>query len=376
MDTAPAIAIAIVTYDRPGALRACLESLCAHPTRATAEIIIVDNHPASGLAAPVVREFPGVRYIEGPGRGHCSGRNAAVAHRRAPVIAWTNDDCVVPPGWADALLAQFTRPEIAIVCGNVLPLRVETSAEQLFARYNTTVRGSERVEYTRAWLDRTWHKSPQTQWIGVGNNFATRVAALHDPRVRGFNETLGAGTPVGSADDQYLWYATLRAGYTVVYEPSIVIYDSYEETMGQLERKLFSYGKAMIGYELELLTRHGDLRALTQLALVLPAWRARQLARVLWRVARGRGLPDDAPLLWHGLRGNLAGLAAWRASRRAVRHRVQRESREPSALPGDRAHPAADRARAVGEPDWPAPSSSGSGGGAPERKAPPHAGAV
>jgi O-antigen biosynthesis protein len=313
----PQVSVAIVTYDRPDDLRECLASLIAQEVPFPFEIIVVDNHP-SGMSAAVVADMPLVRYIKGPGRGSCSGRNAALRASRSDIILWANDDCIVPPGWIAQLSAQFTRPEIAVVCGNVLPYRVETEAERLFAKYNTTVRGSERIEYTHTWLDQYRIKSPPTQYIGVGANFATRVAALHDPRVGGFNEVLGAGTPVGSADDQYLWYRVLRAGYTIVYEPSIEMHDKFEDTIAKMERKLFNYGKAMIGYEMELLVRDRDLRGLIQL-MILPTRHIRRLTRIIIsKVLTGR-MPENTVMYLAGTRGNLVGFPSWLAARRNVR---------------------------------------------------------
>ncbi|NES41971.1 glycosyltransferase, partial [Moorena sp. SIO2C4] len=52
------ISIIIATYDRPQDLRRCLCSIVAQKYTRQLEIIVVDNHPASGLTPPVVAEFP------------------------------------------------------------------------------------------------------------------------------------------------------------------------------------------------------------------------------------------------------------------------------------------------------------------------------
>ena len=43
----------------------------------------------------------------------------AVAHARGDIILTTDADCVVPPGWARSMAAQFTGPEVAFVSGPV-----------------------------------------------------------------------------------------------------------------------------------------------------------------------------------------------------------------------------------------------------------------
>lgn len=56
----------------------------------------------------------------------------AVAHARGEIILTTDADCVVPRGWARAMAAQFTGPEVAFVSGPVR-FRVEPD-DGLFVR--------------------------------------------------------------------------------------------------------------------------------------------------------------------------------------------------------------------------------------------------
>src|SRR5678815_907385 len=57
------VTIVVATFDRPDDLRICLRALMLQQTTRPVEVIVVDNHPASGLTAPVVREFPGVVLV-------------------------------------------------------------------------------------------------------------------------------------------------------------------------------------------------------------------------------------------------------------------------------------------------------------------------
>jgi GT2 family glycosyltransferase len=239
------VEVVVVTYDRPDTLRHTLETLVRQKTNFPFQILVVDNHPSSGLTRPIVEQFSQARYLEGPGRVS-AGRNAAVRASSADFLLWTNDDVSIPNGWIQGLLDQFTRPDIMVVCSQVLPMSLEHEAEQLWHQFSSFTKGNKRLEYTRRWLWESKFKSPKTHDIGVGNSFAVRAECFKDPRVGLFNEALGAGTPSASADDQYFWYRVLNAGYTVVYEPSIVLCDRYETDVSALYRKLYNYGKAMI----------------------------------------------------------------------------------------------------------------------------------
>ncbi|MGH9552919.1 MAG: glycosyltransferase family 2 protein, partial [Terriglobales bacterium] len=54
------VSIIVPTCNRPTELRACLMSLLQQASDRAIEIIVVDNRPNSGMAPPVVQEFPSV----------------------------------------------------------------------------------------------------------------------------------------------------------------------------------------------------------------------------------------------------------------------------------------------------------------------------
>jgi hypothetical protein len=139
-----------------------------------------------------------------------------------------------------------------------------------------------------------------------------------DPRISLLNEVLGPGSPVGAAEDTYLFYQVLRAGFTIIYEPASFIWHKHRRSMEALRHQLYGYGRGMIAYELETLVNEHDLRALLQLALVLPIWRLREIFREIKQLVSGKK-SDTLELLSLGLRGNLAGPWAWWRSRRRVR---------------------------------------------------------
>jgi O-antigen biosynthesis protein len=64
----PGVSVSIVvpTYDRPESLRKCLRSLQDLESPREIQIIVVDNHPESGLTAPVAAEFSRVMLARVP----------------------------------------------------------------------------------------------------------------------------------------------------------------------------------------------------------------------------------------------------------------------------------------------------------------------
>lgn len=99
----PRISAVIPTLGRSPLLADCLAAL-RRDAGAAVEIVVVDQgaEPAAlppGLADRVVRS--------GANRGFAGGTNLGLAAAGAPYLATVNDDALVQPGWAAALLAAL-----------------------------------------------------------------------------------------------------------------------------------------------------------------------------------------------------------------------------------------------------------------------------
>jgi len=284
-------------------------------TRRDTEIIVVDNHPASGLTPPVVAEFPRARLLDEPRQGLSYARNAGIAASSGPIIVATDDDVVMPPGWLEKLLAPFARDDVMIVTGNVLPAELATRAQQLFEHYGGLGRGFVRVEAGGEWCG-SWYREAVPTWqLGATANAAFRATIFSHPRIGLLDPALGAGTPTGCSEDTDLFYRVLAAGFTVVYEPAAYVWHHHRSDMRALRRQIYAYSKGHVAYHLKTWRRYGDTRALFHLALTLPRWQIKKLVRWMRR-------SNDYPLslILTEIAGNFAGpWALWRAQRRARR---------------------------------------------------------
>lgn len=70
------------------------------------EVIVVDGGSADGTVE-VVRSHDGITLIEEPGANISRGRNVAIAAAAHDVIAVSDADCVLDPGWLERLLARI-----------------------------------------------------------------------------------------------------------------------------------------------------------------------------------------------------------------------------------------------------------------------------
>ncbi|MBD2092213.1 glycosyltransferase [Microcoleus sp. FACHB-1515] len=330
------VSIVITTCDRPNDLHNCLTHLLAQQTQRPIEIVVADNRPHSNLTPPVIAEFPTVKLVQEARPGGSYGRNAAIAATTSEIIVTIDDDITVPPDWLEKLIAPMNRLEVAIVTGNVLPRELETPAQILVERLrNGLSQGFVPFEADGRWLAAYAHTTPPTWELGVSANAAFRASIFAHPQIGLMEEVLGPGTPTAGAEESYLMYKTLNAGYTIVYQPQAYVWHRHRREMSALHRQIHGYMKSATAYNLTLWLKDGDRRALRHQFWELPNYYARRIYHRL------RGW-DKTPwlLLWQEVSGYFAGYwCYWQSWQR-----VQRQGRS------DRYIPVSERAIASSHP--------------------------
>lgn len=309
-----AVSVVIPTCNRPEDLRRCLTALQTQATVRPLEVVVIDNRPGPASPTPaVVREFPGVRFIEESKPGLSYARNAGFAAATGDIFVAIDDDVTVPGGWLERLVAPFARPEVMAVTGHVLPLELETDSQCKFEAYGGLGKGFTRFEVDGDWF-RSVRGAVPTWNIGATANAAFRAVIFDDPAIGVLDEALGAGMPTGCSEDTYLFYRILKADHTIVYEPTAWVWHKHRRDDAALRHQIYCYSKGHVAYHLTTLQRDGDFRALVRLGYSLPktyAWRA---------YARLRGHSDyPLGLILTELAGTLAGPWALWQSRRRVR---------------------------------------------------------
>jgi glycosyltransferase involved in cell wall biosynthesis len=111
--------IIIPTRHRPAALRACLRSIAAldYP-RSEFEVLVVDD--GGGVPRDVEQEFAptiNLRLVGQPHMGPATARNRGMQLARGEYLAFTDDDCLVAPGWLSALERALQAHPRALVGG-------------------------------------------------------------------------------------------------------------------------------------------------------------------------------------------------------------------------------------------------------------------
>ncbi|CAN5353941.1 hypothetical protein BH23GEM4_BH23GEM4_23240 [soil metagenome] len=278
----PSASVAVCTRDRPRQLRRCLVAL-DKLRYGELEVLVVDNAPEEDTAQRIVRsEFPHFRYVREPRPGLDWARNRALLEARGEIIAYTDDDVVVDPGWVTALAAVFLESQaVAAVTGLVAPLELETRAQLLFESYGGFGRGFER-EWTRvdaAAGERVARRYGATGHFGTGANMAFRREALLE--LGGFDPALDVGTVTQGGGDLEIFFRVLKAGHTLVREPRALVWHRHRAEYAALRAQLRTWGVGMYAY-------------VVRSCLAFPD----EVPGFLWIAARWLGLRNARRLLW------------------------------------------------------------------------------
>ncbi len=198
------MAVVVPTHRRPDGLRRLLDGLRAQtlpPDRW--EAVIVDDGSGPDMAAAVDDLVAGMPFRarvlhQSPNRGPASARNLGWRSTSAPVIAFTDDDCVPEPGWLLGGLRAIRSPAVGVVQG-----RTARPA------------GSEGYAYTPFTVVR--EVLAPSPWF-EGCNLFFRRQALEE--AGGFDEGFGL---FPSGEDTHLGWSVLAAGWERGWAPDATV---------------------------------------------------------------------------------------------------------------------------------------------------------
>lgn len=301
--------VAVCTRDRPEDLRRCLTALSPLVEQGH-EILVIDNCPSTDASRHVVEAFH-ARYFREDRPGASAARNRALREARHDIVAFSDDDATPDREWLPTLLRNFNDPLVLCVTGLLMPLELETPAQEWFERFSPHGRGFRRVVHDVS------DRHPLQAWqAGVSASMAVRRSVLE--LVGPFDEALGIGTPSQAGEDYELFARIIAAGYRIVYDPAALSWHRHRRTWDELVQTQYGYGVGVYAAWTHQLVVQREL------LVAKFAWQwffYGQLPRLIRSLCRRPGrIP--LPLLLAELRGCVAGPAAYFVSRRANARRV------------------------------------------------------
>ena len=217
------ISVIVPTHNRLALLQRTLESLFRqdYPDY---EIIVVNDGSSDGTHAYLSgTPSPGnFKYLHHENRGLAATRKRGLEHTRGDVIAFTDDDCVVPPNWLTTIASHLTGEASGVGgaarTGN--PTNIFAVVTDFMQNYykDAMNRGDAKVPFL------------------TGNNVAYKRSCLEkvggpDPRFR-----MGA-------EDRDLTFRIALTGDRLVYDPSMIIEHYHDSRFRQFVNHQYDLGK-------------------------------------------------------------------------------------------------------------------------------------
>jgi glycosyltransferase involved in cell wall biosynthesis len=321
------VTVAVCTRNGLSRLPACLDALEAidYP-RHLLDLVVVDNAPADDAIRRLVQRYSGIRYLREPRPGLDWARNRAALESRADIVAYTDDDVSVDPGWVKAIAEAFTEePHAMCVTGLVVPDEIDTPAQQLFEKYGGFGRGFDRQVFRVAPRESAVRRFGGTGRFGTGANMAFRRQFFAEVGL--FDPALDVGTPTNGGGDLEMFFRVLKNGHALVYEPAAIVRHRHRKSYAELRTQITNNGLGFYAYLVR--TAHAypeDRGAIARLALWwMWWWHARRLVRSL---VRPSAFPID--LVVAELKGSFVGLRRYASARRHAA-RVVRQFGHPAA---------------------------------------------
>ena len=220
-------AVVVPTRNRHSLLLDLLSSL-RHLDPVPAEVVVVDDASASPVTSPVISaDYPfHLKVLRnqlciGPG----ASRNRGVHHSRSSIILFTDDDCIVKPGWASALVDAIKRGSESLggVGGRVL-----ARDRDIYSRYYEFHRILEPRPHNAANPD-------AIPYLVTANCAMTREWFM---RAGGFDERL----PDAGGEDAALSMRIARLGGHFLRTDGAVVHHRFRRGLVDFARTFYRYG--------------------------------------------------------------------------------------------------------------------------------------
>jgi len=215
------VSVSICTYNRCSLLGQALDSVLSQALDQAQryEVIVVDNNSTDDtkhlVDSYIAQGHTNLRYVFEGRQGLSYAREAAIAHARAPIIAFTDDDVRVAPDWVSSIKRAFdSHTEVAWVGGKVLPLWPAV-----------VPRWMRREHWTPLALldfgDQPFHVTASNPRCLIGANLAFRKDVLDGTKFEPSMQRVKDS--IGSMEDHELLMRLLKADRQGLYAPDVVV---------------------------------------------------------------------------------------------------------------------------------------------------------
>jgi glycosyltransferase involved in cell wall biosynthesis len=207
----PLVSAAICTRNRPDKIERAVASVLAN-TFPNFDLTVIDQS-TSDETERIVRRIgesdARIRYQRMSKCGASRARNLAIASTTGSIISFTDDDCLVPSDWIEKIVMAFEQQRDGeLMYGQVLPAYPENGGAALTP--SLRIDKPERLDRVNGF-----------RVFGMTANFAARRSVFE--RTGTFDEALGSGGQLKSAEDFDLAYRAYRQNAVILLRPEVIV---------------------------------------------------------------------------------------------------------------------------------------------------------
>jgi len=228
----PSISVVVPTMNKRGTLEILLKSLMELDyDRKKIEVILVDGDK-SGKTEKIVSGYP-FRIVKDEGKGLNKARNLGLKNSTHDVVAFTDDDCIVPRNWATKIAESFSDPSVGFVGGRV----VGYSNEEFLSAYAEETVVAAMPRFKQKIVIGRLHRSQ----LPAGCNMAFRRAVLE--KINLLDERITYGF-----DDIEPAERIANAGFKIILNPEVVVFHKHRIGLKEFLKQNFRYGRGAMLY--------------------------------------------------------------------------------------------------------------------------------
>jgi hypothetical protein len=140
----------------------------------------------------------------------------------------------------------------------------------------------------------------------------------------GFDDALDTGAPLPGGGDLDIFYRVLRAGHSLVYEPTMAVHHEHRRTLDELTRQYFTWGQGFLAFLGKVwMVEPGSRPRVRRMIAWWASWMLRRLAGAL---VKGPN-PLPVPMLAAEFAGGVQGVLGEYGRSRARMRELERQSR-------------------------------------------------
>jgi len=289
--TVPAVSVVIPTFARAESLARCLAALAAQTLpRSAFEVIVCDDGSPSPMAS-TVKQFAdriAVRVVRRSRAGPAAARNEGARHARAPLLAFTDDDCVPTRLWLELLVERMHRHPGHMIGGSIVNLLPDDP----YATATQLIMSCVYDYYSRH---------------AVGHQFfSTTNLAVPANRfwlLEGYSERFAQA----AGEDYDLCARWAEAGFPSEYAPEVEVGHAHGHTLASFWKQHFGYGRALLRVRQGMAQRRGG----SGIELESPGFYRQILTYPLLHSEHGSAVRNAALVLLAQIATACGGLREW-----------------------------------------------------------------